>query len=253
MANRIGGGSVAGQQKSLAAAAAEIQLPPRTALAWFGHPVGAAKTLEHRGPKPDVFQRAGADVGKPNQGSHGPSGREGPRRQGRHRQEDSAPTVQTRLGIFLKVIGQDVKNLRAVGSGGGGRQAMLYFLHIRWRCFLPTAHCPLPTFLPAASAGNRRFRLLHLLPRRHERGPIAKRPAGVLRMGQFQAIDLPLAGKIDDVLKAIEIVPVQDDVERHRKLQPSGRLDRLAFALKERVPARKSFCAAEESSRLICK
>ena len=55
MANRIGDGGVAGQQKRLATAAAEIDLAPIAAAAWIGHPIDSAKSLKHGRLEPDLF------------------------------------------------------------------------------------------------------------------------------------------------------------------------------------------------------
>src|SRR6266542_1364388 len=64
MADRVGGGGVAGQEEGLAAAAAEVDLAPLTASARLGHPVRAAKAPEHRGVEPDAFERGIPDVGE---------------------------------------------------------------------------------------------------------------------------------------------------------------------------------------------
>src|SRR6202035_1349143 len=57
MADRIGGGGVAGERKGLAAAAAEIDVAAGAALARFFHPRCAAESVERRRILPDVGQR----------------------------------------------------------------------------------------------------------------------------------------------------------------------------------------------------
>ena len=56
MTDRIGGGSVSGEKKRLASTTAIVDLASVATPARIGHPVGAAKTLKHRGVKPDLFQ-----------------------------------------------------------------------------------------------------------------------------------------------------------------------------------------------------
>src|SRR5436190_11742518 len=56
-AGRIGIAGVAGQRKGLAAAAAEIHFPEFAALAWLGHPTGAAIAVEGFGVLPDPGDR----------------------------------------------------------------------------------------------------------------------------------------------------------------------------------------------------
>src|ERR1700687_4897829 len=56
-AGRIGIAGIAGQREGLAAAAAEIDLLELTALAWFGHPAGAAIAVEGLGILPDPGNR----------------------------------------------------------------------------------------------------------------------------------------------------------------------------------------------------
>src|SRR3984957_19792890 len=57
MTDRIGGGSVAGQRKGLAAAAAEIDVAAGAALARFFHPRRAAEGIESRRILPDIGER----------------------------------------------------------------------------------------------------------------------------------------------------------------------------------------------------
>src|SRR5260370_15220091 len=54
MAHRIGCGGVAGEREGLAAAAAEIELPPRAARARLLHPRAAAEGIEGRRVRPDI-------------------------------------------------------------------------------------------------------------------------------------------------------------------------------------------------------
>ncbi len=81
-ANGIGRGGIAGEQKRLAAAAAEVDFPAIAEPAWFGHPVDAAKSLEHRRVKPDVVERGFTHVWKFKPGDLAPIGREEQRRPG---------------------------------------------------------------------------------------------------------------------------------------------------------------------------
>src|SRR5438477_13082424 len=103
MADRVGGGGVAGQEEGLAAAAAEIELAPLTASTGLGHPVRAAEALEHRGAEPDVLQRGIPDARKckARDLARGLAGQD--RAVGRDGQEDTPPAVQARLRVLLKV------------------------------------------------------------------------------------------------------------------------------------------------------
>src|SRR5262249_60772442 len=57
VADRTGGRGIAGEQEGLAAAAAEILVPPRATAARLAHPVGAAEGAEGRGVAPDIGER----------------------------------------------------------------------------------------------------------------------------------------------------------------------------------------------------
>src|SRR5262244_3155573 len=61
-AGRVGRGSISGEQKSLAPAAAEVLAASFASAARLLHPVFAAEFLECRGVVPDLFQRAFADI-----------------------------------------------------------------------------------------------------------------------------------------------------------------------------------------------
>src|SRR5262249_21687103 len=104
-AHWIGSSGVAGQQEGLTTTAAEVDLAPVAAPTRFRHPVGAAKTLEYGSIKPDVFERAFADIGKRQSRNLARRLAGQDSAVGRHGQEDAAPAVQTGLGIVLKVIG----------------------------------------------------------------------------------------------------------------------------------------------------
>src|SRR5580704_9319327 len=57
MADRVGRAGVTGERERLAAAAAEIDLAPRTACARLLHPGGSAEGIEGRRIRPDVGER----------------------------------------------------------------------------------------------------------------------------------------------------------------------------------------------------
>src|SRR5262245_22171207 len=116
MADRIGGGHIAGEQKRLAAAAAEVDLPAFAAPARLGHPRGSAKSLEHRRIEPDRRERRLADVGKLQSrnlagalaGEHGTVGSDC--------QKDPSPAVETGLGELLKIVRKDVQDLGTIAE-----------------------------------------------------------------------------------------------------------------------------------------
>src|ERR1700721_3814185 len=56
-AGRVGIAGIAGQREGLAAATADIDFPEFAALAWFGHPAGAAIAVEGFGILPDPGNR----------------------------------------------------------------------------------------------------------------------------------------------------------------------------------------------------
>ena len=58
-----------------------------------------------------------------------------------------------------------------------------------------------------------------LFPRRHQGTTVRKRPAVVLRVGQFEAVGAERGGQLDDLTDPIEVRPVEDDVDREGKSQ----------------------------------
>ena len=65
-------------------------------------------------------------------------------------------------------------------------------------------------------------------------GAVSKRPAGILGMGQFQLVDLPRNGQIDDLLHTIHVMPMEHNIQCDRKLQPFGDLDGTSFFFERR-------------------
>src|SRR5262249_58898674 len=54
-------------------------------------------------------------------------------------------------------------------------------------------------------------------------GTVAEGPARVLHVSQLQPLHPPPASEVDDLLQVVEVVPVQDDVERDREPEPPSR------------------------------
>ena len=103
---------------------------------------------------------------------------------GGYGQEHVAPTVHTRLGALLVIVGHDkvqghtVRVALPIGIGDG-------------------------------------LGALELLSAGHEGLAIFKRPAVVLRVGQFDVVGLQALGQLQNSLHLIDIVPVQHKVEHH--------------------------------------
>src|SRR5262249_26768803 len=108
--HRIGGASITGEREGLAATAAEVELPTRTAGARLLHPCGAAEGIESRGVGPDVGERMFAYVPElqARERLRGMTGQHFPRR--RHVERASAPAADARLwkaGVVVRDDGVD--------------------------------------------------------------------------------------------------------------------------------------------------
>ena len=189
-ADRIGGRGVAREPQRLAAAAAEVDLlaAERAAPAGLLHPVGAAEARERIGLAPDPVQRVVADVGE----LEARDRRRGLARQhvavrGDHHRR-RAPAAHARLGQVLEVVGEHPED---VDLGAD----------------------------PLAEALDRLLRALQLLPRRHERLLVGDRPAVVLRVGQLEPLRAELERELEQLLDAIEVLAVQDAVDRQREVE----------------------------------
>src|SRR5271165_1568337 len=103
-ADGIRSAGVAGEQKSLAAAAAEILRAALTASTRFGHPLLSAKALERSRLSPNPFQRTLAHIVKAHAGndSRRVTRKHLPRRVNQH--QAPSPSAHAGLGIARVVI-----------------------------------------------------------------------------------------------------------------------------------------------------
>src|SRR4051794_24303386 len=189
-ADRIGGGRVAREPERLAAAAAPIHLLPseRACAAWLLHPVRPAEAREGVGLAPDPLQRMVADVGELESRNRRGSltGQYVAVRSNDHRRP--APAAHARLRQLLVEVGK------------------------------PPEHVALwPDTLTEAL--DRVLRPPKLLPRRHERRLVCDRPAVVLRVRKLEPLRAEIEREIEQVLDAIEVLPVQDAIDRQREVE----------------------------------
>ena len=192
-ADRIRGRRVAREPQRLAAAAAPIHLlaSERARPARLLHPVRPAEARERVGLAPDPLQRMVADVGElePGDRRRGLAGHDLAVRRHHHRRP--APAAHARLRQLLEEVGehpQDV-DLRAD---------------------------------PLAEALDGLLRALQLRPRRHQRVLVGDRPAVVLRVGQLEPLRAELERQLEQLLDAVEVLPVQDAVDRQREVELLG-------------------------------
>ena len=190
LADRIRGRRVAREPQRLAAAAAPIDLLPseRAAPARLLHPVGPAEARERVGLAPDPLQRMVADVGELEPGDR--------RRRlaghhlavGSHHHRRPAPAAHARLRQLLVEVREHPQ-------------------HVDRRAD------------PLTEADDRLLRAHELLPRRHQRVLVRDRPAVVLRVGELEPLRAELEREVEQLLDAIEVMPVQDGVDRQREVE----------------------------------
>ncbi len=79
-----------------------------------------------------------------------------------------------------------------------------------------------------------------------------QRPSLILRVRELEAPRVELLGKLDDRLDPVEVVPVQDDVDREREAELARQLGRLDLLVEgDVVPAIRSDSARSLSWMLI--
>ena len=191
---------VAGQEHGLAAAAAEILLGARATPAGLRHPRLAAEAVECFRPAPDPIERTlthvvkakAGDARRRMAGQHS-SGR-------RDRQELPSPATHAGLWVFGVVVGDDVVDEE-------------------------------PTAQPLARRLYHLGRVLHLPWLRHQRRAVLVGPAIVLRVSDLQPVRAEPLGERDHLLDIIEVLAVDDGVDRQRQAALGDELRRLELLL----------------------
>ena len=194
-ADGIGGRGVAGEAERLAAAAAPVLLLPaeRTRAARLLHPVGAAEARERVRLVPDpvecvVARRSGRS-------------RLGDRRRGLARERVAVrrdddrgppPAAHARLRQVLVVVREDPEHVD-------------------------------PRSDARAEPLHRRLAALELRARRHERLLVERRPPVVLRVRELEPLRVELLREPEDLLDPVEVLAVQDAVDREREAQLARR------------------------------
>src|SRR4051812_36481965 len=187
-ADGIGRRSVAGEAKRLAAAATPVLLlpPERARAARLLHPVRAAEVGERVGLVPDPVERAVAHVGE----LEARDRRRGLAWEclavGRDDDRGAPPTAHAGLRQVLMDVGED-----------------------------PEDRDPRADAL--AEAPHRLLPAVDLCLRRDERLLVDDRPPVVLRVRELQALGAELLGEHEDLLDPVEVLAVQDAVDRERK------------------------------------
>ena len=154
--NRIRGRRIAGEQKSLAAATAEVARAAVAAPARFRHPAFIPEAVERRRVLPDPPQGVLAGVRELEARNH-TGGMARQHAAGRIDQHLlMSPAVHARLGIFRVIVGQNKID-------------------------------PQVAFEPLARGFHDLDGAVHLLPRRQQRLAIAQRPAVILHVRDLHA------------------------------------------------------------------
>ncbi len=185
-AGGIGRLGLPGKGESLAAAAAEIQLPPGAAAAGLGHPLGAAERLESGAAMPDLGQRLVLDVVE-GEGGDGFGRMAGQDLAGwRHVQVLLAPAAHAGLGVAGVVVRHDIVD----------HQHALQ---------------------PLLCCLDQIDRRLGLRAGRHQRRPVLERPAIILDMGDLEALGAKLDRELDDLVQMVEVLAVHHGVDGQRQ------------------------------------
>src|SRR5271163_1093451 len=197
LAHRIGSAGVSGEQKSLAAAAAEILLAAIAGAAGFGHPLFTAKFLEGCGTLPDPTERVVADIIEAHAWNH--SCRMTGQRAacGIDQEQLASPAAHAGFGETRVVIGDDHVDanlaMHALLSGGDHDQGTI-----------------------------------ELRARGQQCRAILKRPAVVLRVRDFHAIGMKRFQRGDHLFEVINVLAVNNQIGSEGDAMfadPRGQLD----------------------------
>ena len=191
MADRVGRAGVTGERERLAAAAAEIDLAPRTACARLLHPGGSAEGIEGRRIRPDVGQRVLAHRLEFKTGNRlgSVAGQHLARR--RHVQRAPPPTADAWLRKPRVIVGHDrVDDDLAV--------------------------------MPVAQFLDRRGGALNLLGARHQSCPVLQCPAVILHVRDLDPARAERERQHHHVLDVINVGAVHHSVDGERDLNLFG-------------------------------
>src|SRR4051812_31775755 len=196
-AHGVRGPGIAGEAKRLTAAAAPVLLlpPERTRAARLLHPLGPAESRERVRFMPDPVERAIADVGELEVGNRR---RRLTRKRVAVRGDDhrgASPATHARLREVLVIVRQDPEDSD-------------------------------PRADAVAEPLDRLLTALELLARGGKRLLVHHRPAVVLRVRELEPLGVELLGQPQDLLDAVQVLPMQNAVDGQREPEVARRARR---------------------------